>query len=161
VGLGAKAVPFGTGRKKKKTDFQPDLQENRQENHRQKPASSIFNSPNNPTGTVFDDSGTRRHRCSGDNNKHDLWVLTDENLCAHSLLTAITSPIRLLPRNGRTHRHYRWFFKKALPMTGWRLGYAVAPVQVIDAHGSAGAQTLLTCAAEFTQVCCHRSSSRH
>jgi aspartate/methionine/tyrosine aminotransferase len=42
-------------------------------------------------------------------------------------------------------------FSKSFAMTGWRLGYAVAPVQVIDAMDLLVLNTF-TCAAEFTQV---------
>jgi aspartate/methionine/tyrosine aminotransferase len=42
-------------------------------------------------------------------------------------------------------------FSKSFAMTGWRLGYAVAPLQVIDAMDLLVLNTF-TCAAEFTQV---------
>src|SRR4030095_13331366 len=42
-------------------------------------------------------------------------------------------------------------FSKSFAMTGWRLGYAVAPVALIDALELAVLNTV-TCAAEFTQV---------
>jgi aspartate/methionine/tyrosine aminotransferase len=42
-------------------------------------------------------------------------------------------------------------FSKSFAMTGWRLGHAVAPVEVIDAMDLLVVNTF-TCAAEFTQV---------
>jgi aspartate/methionine/tyrosine aminotransferase len=42
-------------------------------------------------------------------------------------------------------------FSKSFAMTGWRLGYAVAPVAVIDAMDLLVLNTF-TCAAEFTQL---------
>ena len=42
-------------------------------------------------------------------------------------------------------------FSKSFAMTGWRLGYAVAPKHVIDAMDLLVLNTF-TCAAEFTQV---------
>jgi aspartate/methionine/tyrosine aminotransferase len=42
-------------------------------------------------------------------------------------------------------------FSKSFAMTGWRLGYAVAPVSVIDAMDLLVLNTF-TCAAEFTQI---------
>jgi aspartate/methionine/tyrosine aminotransferase len=42
-------------------------------------------------------------------------------------------------------------FSKSFAMTGWRLGYAVAPIKVIDAMDLLVLNTF-TCAAEFTQV---------
>ena len=42
-------------------------------------------------------------------------------------------------------------FSKSFAMTGWRLGYAVAPKELIDAMDLLVLNTF-TCAAEFTQV---------
>ncbi len=42
-------------------------------------------------------------------------------------------------------------FSKSFAMTGWRLGYAVAPIEVIDAMDLLVLNTF-TCVAEFTQV---------
>jgi aspartate/methionine/tyrosine aminotransferase len=42
-------------------------------------------------------------------------------------------------------------FSKSFAMTGWRLGYAVAPKRVVDAMDLLVLNTF-TCAAEFTQV---------
>jgi aspartate/methionine/tyrosine aminotransferase len=42
-------------------------------------------------------------------------------------------------------------FSKSFAMTGWRLGYAVAPAHVIDAMDLVVLNTF-TCTAEFTQV---------
>src|SRR5262249_9879207 len=42
-------------------------------------------------------------------------------------------------------------FSKSFAMTGWRLGYAVAPVRVIDAMDMLVLNTF-TCTTEFTQV---------
>ena len=42
-------------------------------------------------------------------------------------------------------------FSKSFAMTGWRLGYAVAPQRVIDAMDLLVLNTF-TCAAEFTQI---------
>src|SRR6266853_2601196 len=71
-GLGAKAVPFGLVEKNK---FQPDLQEIAAI-ITDKTSVLIFNSPNNPTGTVFDDLALEGIAALA--IKHDLWVLTDE-----------------------------------------------------------------------------------
>src|SRR5438874_398671 len=71
-GLGAKAVAFGLVEKNK---FQPDLDEIASK-ITGKTRVLIFNSPNNPTGTVFDDSALEGIAALA--NKHDLWVLTDE-----------------------------------------------------------------------------------
>jgi aspartate/methionine/tyrosine aminotransferase len=142
-GLGAKAVPFGLVEKNR---FQPDLQEIAAKISG-KTSVLIFNSPNNPTGTVFD-----HHALEGIAAlaaKHDLWVLTDE-IYARILFNGDYKSIRLLP--GMAERTVIIDgFSKSFAMTGWRLGYAIAPVPVIDAMDLLVLNTF-TCAAEFTQV---------
>src|SRR5882724_6670777 len=71
-GLGAKAVSFGLVEKNK---FQPDLAEIAAKIS-EKTRVLIFNSPNNPTGTVFDDCTLEGIAALA--VKHDLWVITDE-----------------------------------------------------------------------------------
>src|SRR6202008_1205806 len=71
-GLGAKAVPFGLIEKNR---FQPDLDEIAAK-ITGKTRVLIFNSPNNPTGTVYDDRALEGIAALA--IKHDLWVLTDE-----------------------------------------------------------------------------------
>jgi aspartate aminotransferase len=142
-GLGAKAVPFGLVEKNK---FQPDLQEIAAK-ITGRTSVLIFNSPNNPTGTVFDP-----HALEGIATlavKHDLWILTDE-IYARILFSGDYKSIRLLP--GMAERTVIIDgFSKSFAMTGWRLGYAIAPVHVIDAMDLLVLNTF-TCAAEFTQV---------
>jgi len=142
-GLGAKAVPFGLIEKNK---FQPDLQEITAR-ITDKTTVLIFNSPNNPTGTVFDD-----HALGGIAAlaiKHNLWVITDE-IYARILFDGDYQSIWLLP--GMAERTIIIDgLSKSFAMTGWRLGYAVAPVHVIDAMDLLVLNTF-TCAAEFTQV---------
>jgi aspartate/methionine/tyrosine aminotransferase len=142
-GLGAKAVPF---RLLEKNRFQPDLQEIAAK-ITGKTSVLIFNSPNNPTGTVFDDHALEGLAALA--IKHDLWVLTDE-IYARILFNGDYKSIRLLP--GMAERTVIIDgFSKSFAMTGWRLGYAVAPVHVIDAMDLLVLNTF-TCAAEFTQV---------
>jgi aspartate aminotransferase len=142
-GLGAKAVPF---RLVEENKFQPDLEEIASK-ITGKTSVLIFNSPNNPTGTVFD-----HHALEGIAAlavKHDLWVLTDE-IYARILFHGDYKSISLLP--GMAERTVIIDgFSKSFAMTGWRLGYAVAPVDVIDAMDLLVLNTF-TCAAEFTQV---------
>jgi aspartate aminotransferase len=142
-GLGAKAVPFGLEEKNK---FQPDVEEIAA---KITPRTSviIFNSPNNPTGTVFSDAALRRLAELA--AKHDLWILSDE-IYARILFTGEYKSIRALP--GMAERTVIIDgFSKSFAMTGWRLGYAVAEVHVIDAMDLLVLNTF-TCAAEFTQV---------
>jgi aspartate aminotransferase len=142
-GLGATAVPFGLEEKNK---FQPDMDEIARK-ITPRTTMLIFNSPNNPTGTVFSDAALEKLAELA--VKHDLWILSDE-VYARILFTgeykSIWSlaglPERTVIIDG---------FSKSFAMTGWRLGYAVASVPVIDAMDLLVLNTF-TCAAEFTQV---------
>jgi len=142
-GLGAKAVPFGL---EEKNQFQPDLEEIAA---KITPRTSmiIFNSPNNPTGTVF--SAAVLEEIAELAQKHDLWIVSDE-IYARILFGGEYQSIWALP--GMAERTVIIDgFSKSFAMTGWRLGYAVAPLQVIDAMDLLVLNTF-TCAAEFTQV---------
>jgi aspartate aminotransferase len=142
-GLGATAVPFCL---EEKNQFQPDLAEIAA---KITPRTSvlIFNSPNNPTGTVF--SAAALEKLAALAQKHDFWILSDE-IYARILFDGECQSIWSLPgMAGRTVIIDG--FSKSFAMTGWRLGYAVAPVHVIDAMDLLVLNTF-TCAAEFTQV---------
>ncbi len=142
-GLGAKAIPFGL---EEKNNFQPDLKEIAAK-ITSRTSVLIFNSPNNPTGTVFS-LETLQH-LTDLAVKHDLWVLADE-IYARILFGGQYQSIRALP--GMAERTVIIDgFSKSFAMTGWRLGYAVAPKHLIDAMDLLVLNTF-TCAAEFTQV---------
>jgi aspartate aminotransferase len=107
----------------------------------------IFNSPNNPTGTVF--SQETLQQLAELARKHDLWVLADE-IYARIVFNGEFLSIRSLP--GMAERTVIIDgFSKSFAMTGWRLGYAVAPKGVVDAMDLLVLNTF-TCVAEFTQV---------
>jgi aspartate/methionine/tyrosine aminotransferase len=142
-GLGATAIPFGL---EERNDFQPDIQEIEA---KITPRTSIliFNSPNNPTGTVF--SRKTLQQLAELAQKHDLWVLADE-IYARIVFNGEFLSIRTLP--GMAERTVIIDgFSKSFAMTGWRLGYAVAPKHVVDAMDLLVLNTF-TCVAEFTQV---------
>ncbi|OLE46867.1 MAG: hypothetical protein AUG46_08275 [Acidobacteria bacterium 13_1_20CM_3_58_11] len=142
-GLGATPVAFGLQEKNK---FQPDVDEIAQK-VTPRTTMLIFNSPNNPTGTVFSDAAMEKLAVLA--RKHDLWVLSDE-IYARILFSGEYHSIWSLP--GMADRTVIIDgFSKSFAMTGWRLGYAVAPVEVIDAMDLLVLNTF-TCAAEFTQV---------
>jgi aspartate aminotransferase len=142
-GLGATAVPFGL---EEKNQLQPDLDEIAA-NITPRTSAVIFNSPNNPTGTVF--SPAALSKIAELAHKHDLWVISDE-IYARILFAGEYQSIWALP--GMAERTVIIDgFSKSFAMTGWRLGYAVAPVHVIDAMDLLVLNTF-TCAAEFTQV---------
>lgn len=142
-GLGGKAIPFAL---REKNNFQPDLGEIAAK-ITSRTRVLIFNSPNNPTGTVYDDKAVEGIAALA--RKHDLWVITDEVYARivfsgdyKSIWNTAGMPERTVIIDG---------FSKSFAMTGWRLGYAVAPVPVIDAMDMLVLNTF-TCVAEFSQV---------
>jgi aspartate/methionine/tyrosine aminotransferase len=142
-GLGATAVPFGLV---EKNTFQPDLSEIAAK-ITPRTRLLIFNSPNNPTGTVF--SETALAHIAELARKHDLWIISDE-IYARILFSGEYKSIWAFP--GMAERTVIVDgFSKSFAMTGWRLGYAVAPKRVVDAMDLLVLNTF-TCAAEFTQV---------
>jgi len=142
-GLGAKAVPYALREENK---FQPDLAEIAAK-ITAKTRMLIFNSPNNPTGTVFTD--TVITQIAELAKKHDLWVIADE-IYARIVFNGEYKSIWALP--GMADRTVIIDgFSKSFAMTGWRLGYAVAQKHVIDALDMLVLNTF-TCTAEFSQV---------
>jgi aspartate aminotransferase len=142
-GLGATPVAFALD---EKTKFQPDLDEIRAK-ITPRTRMLIFNSPNNPTGTVF--SGGTISQLAELAQKHDLWILSDE-VYARIVFEGQYQSIWSLP--GMAERTVIIDgFSKSFAMTGWRLGYAAAPVPVIDAMDLLVLNTF-TCTAEFSQV---------
>jgi aspartate aminotransferase len=142
-GLGAKAVPFYL---EEKNDFQPDVREIAAK-ITPRTTVLIFNSPNNPTGTVYSDAALAEIADLA--VREDLWVIADE-IYARILFEGKYKSIWSLP--GMAERTVIIDgFSKSFAMTGWRLGYAVAPLEVIDAMDLLVLNTF-TCAAEFTQV---------
>lgn len=142
-GLGATAVAYALEEKNK---FQPNVDEIARK-ITPRTTMLIFNSPNNPTGTVFSDAVLEK--LAGLATKHDLWILADE-IYARILFSGEYQSIWSFP--GMAERTVIIDgFSKSFAMTGWRLGYAVAPLEVIDAMDLLVLNTF-TCAAEFTQV---------
>jgi aspartate/methionine/tyrosine aminotransferase len=141
-GLGAVPVPFElSGR----NDFQPDPAEVAAK-ITPRTRMLLTNSPGNPTGTVYTDSVQRALAELA--VRHDLWVLSDEIYARiiyggeyFSMLRYPEMAERTLIIDG---------FSKSFAMTGWRLGYTVAPPEVVDALAMMAVNTY-TCVAEFTQ----------
>jgi aspartate aminotransferase len=142
-GLGAKPVSYALREENK---FQPDLAEIAAK-ITPKTRVLIFNSPNNPTGTVFTEAVIAG--IAELSKKHDLWVIADE-IYARILFNGEYESIWALP--GMAERTIIIDgFSKSFAMTGWRLGYAVAQKHVIDALDMLVLNTF-TCTAEFSQV---------
>jgi aspartate/methionine/tyrosine aminotransferase len=142
-GLGGKAVPFYL---EEKNQFQPDITEIAA---KISPRSKvlIFNSPNNPTGTVFSEETLRKIAELA--VKHDLWVIADE-IYARILFNGEYKSIYAMP-GMKARTIIIDGFSKSFAMTGWRLGYAVAPKELIAALDLLVLNTF-TCTAEFSQV---------
>jgi aspartate aminotransferase len=106
----------------------------------------ITNSPGNPTGTVYTDAVQRRLAELA--VEHDLYVLSDE-IYARIVYGARVRSIRSYP--GMAERTLIIDgFSKSFAMTGWRLGYTVAPPPLVDALNMLAVNSY-TCVAEFTQ----------
>jgi aspartate aminotransferase len=142
-GLGGKAVPFYL---EEKNQFQPDVAEIASKITPRSKAL-IFNSPNNPTGTVFSEDTLKQIAALA--VKHDLWIIADE-IYARILFNGEYKSIYAMP--GMKDRTIIIDgFSKSFAMTGWRLGYAVASKEFIDALDLLVLNTF-TCTAEFSQV---------
>jgi aspartate aminotransferase len=142
-GLEGKAISYALREANK---FQPDITDIAAK-ITPKTRILIFNSPNNPTGTVFNE-----HTIAGIAElarKHDLWVIADE-IYARILFSGEYKSIWALPRMPERTVIIDGF-SKSFAITGWRLGYAVAQKRVIDALDMLVLNTF-TCTAEFSQV---------
>jgi aspartate aminotransferase len=142
-GLGAKAVPYAL---LEKNEFQPDVAEIAGK-ITARTRVLIFNSPNNPTGTVFSEAALQKIAELA--KKHDLWVIADE-IYARILFRGEYKSIWALAGMAERTAIIDGF-SKSFAMTGWRLGYAVAQKHVIDAMDMLVLNTF-TCTAEFSQV---------
>ena len=89
----------------------------------------LLNSPNNPTGAVYEPEEIQRILDFA--IKHDLWIL-DDMIYATLVWTdyPYTSPASLEGGAERTITIGGW--SKGWAMTGWRLGWITGPKQVMD-----------------------------
>jgi aspartate aminotransferase len=142
LGLGAVPMPFELS---PRNDFQPDLSEIASKITR-RTRMIITNSPGNPTGTVYTDAVQRGLAELA--VEHDLWVISDEIyariLFAGEYLSMLRYP------GMKEHTVIIDGFSKSFAMTGWRLGYAVAPPEVAAALAMMAVNSY-TCVAEFIQ----------
>jgi len=103
-------------------------------------------SPNNPTGTVYTDAVQRRIAELA--VEHDLYVLSDEIYARIIYSDGYISMLSYPEMADRTVIIDG--FSKSFAMTGWRLGYAVAPAPIVEQLDLLAINTY-TCVAEFTQ----------
>jgi len=142
LGLGAVPVPFTLSAKNK---LQPDPDEIARKVTR-RTRMLITNSPGNPTGTVYANEVQRALAELA--VRHDLWVLSDEIYARIIYGGEYMSMLRYPGTKERTLIIDG--FSKSFAMTGWRLGYTVAPPEVVPALNLMVVNTY-TCVAEFTQ----------
>lgn len=142
LGLGAVPVPFTLSAR---NHFQPDPAELASK-ITPRTRVLITNSPGNPTGTVYTDAVQRALAELA--VKHDLWVLSDEIYARIIYSGEYLSMLRYPGMHERTLIIDG--FSKSFAMTGWRLGYTVAPPEVVAALVMMAINTY-TCVAEFTQ----------
>ena len=111
-----------------KTDFVPDI-DALEAAITDKTVGIIFNSPNNPTGAMFDEKTQKS--IAEVAKKHDLWIISDEiyerlsygKNHVNILQAAPDVRDRTLIINGAS---------KAYAMTGWRVGWALGPKEFIS-----------------------------
>lgn len=95
----------------------------------EKTKAIIINSPNNPTGAVYSEEDLRKLGQLA--VEHDFYIISDEiyekliydgveNICVAALSPEIKA--KTITINGMS---------KAYAMTGWRIGYAVGPAEII------------------------------
>jgi aspartate/methionine/tyrosine aminotransferase len=142
AGLNGIPVPFELSERNR---FQPDPEEIAAK-ITSRTKILITNSPGNPTGTVYADDTQRRLAALA--VEHDLLVLSDEIYARiiyggqfKSMLSYPGMADRTLILDG---------FSKSFAMTGWRLGYTVAPARIVPALAMLAINSY-TCVAEFSQ----------
>jgi len=142
LGLGGVPVPFVLSGK---NHLQPDPKEIEA---KITPRTKILitNSPGNPTGTVY--TGEVQRQLAELAVKHDLLVLSDE---IYARIIYGGTYLSMTSYSGMEERTLIIDgFSKSFAMTGWRLGYAVAPTRIVPALDMLAVNTY-TCVAEFTQ----------
>jgi len=142
LGLGGVPVPFELA---ERNHFQPDPDEIAA---KITPRTKILltNSPGNPTGTVY--TGEVQRRIAELAVKHDLYVLSDE---IYARIIYGSSYVSMLSYPGMEERTLIIDgFSKSFAMTGWRLGYTIAPTHIVPALVMLAINSY-TCVAEFTQ----------
>src|SRR5205823_1001439 len=142
LGLGGVPVPFELAEKNR---LQPDPEEIIAKISKRTKVL-ITNSPGNPTGTVYTDEVQRR--IAQLVLEHDLIVLSDEIYARIIYGGEYMSMLRYPDMAERTVIIDG--FSKSFAMTGWRLGYAVAPPAMVDALEMLAVNSY-TCVSEFAQ----------
>ncbi len=106
----------------------------------------ILSNPTNPTGKVYTEKSLRS--LADFAIKHNLYLLSDEIYEDLIYEGSMFSPASIPEMFERTITLSG--FSKSYAMTGWRLGYMVAPEQIIKAGNKVQQQTI-TCATSISQ----------
>jgi aspartate aminotransferase len=109
----------------------------------------ILNSPSNPTGAVM--TPEEINEISNIAKEHDVYILSDE-IYARMIFDGdnhFHTPAKLDQCKERTIIING--FSKAFAMTGWRLGVAIGPKEVIEKMGLV-IQTIVSCVPPFIQI---------
>ena len=131
---------------KEDNDYQIDLNE-LEEKTTDRTKMLVINTPGNPTGTV--QSLETLQKLADFAKKHDLIVVSDE--IYEKLVYGGTKHISIASLPGMKERTITLNgFSKCYSMTGWRLGYAAAPVDFIKGLVRVH-QYINTCASSFVQ----------
>jgi len=104
--------------------FMPDVDELERGITRQTKAI-VLNSPGNPVGNVLDRATLERVIAVAE--EHDLWIVSDE---CYDELVFEGEHVSVMAVGGHDRVITAFSFSKSYAMTGWRLGYLVAPAPV-------------------------------
>jgi aspartate/methionine/tyrosine aminotransferase len=107
----------------------------------------IVNSPHNPTGAVIEEGDLIQFAKIAE--EYNLFLLSDETYFKLIYDKQHYSPSIFDQCRERTIILNS--FSKTYSMSGWRLGYAIGPVQLIEKMGLL-LQTILSCLPPFTQI---------
>lgn len=92
----------------------------------QRTKALVINSPNNPTGAVFSQETFKKIAKIA--IKHDLFILSDEIYEALVFNDTFVPMATFAPENTITFSG----FSKSFAMTGWRIGYMIAPTYISE-----------------------------
>jgi aspartate aminotransferase len=104
----------------------------------------LLNSPSNPLGAVI--GRTRMTELLEFAARHDLWTVSDEAYDEITFGDTFVSAASIAP----DHVVSCYSFSKTYAMTGWRIGYAVAPPEIAPTLAKCQ-EPLLTCVSTPTQ----------
>lgn len=105
----------------------------------------VLNSPSNPTGAIYDSA--ELDALVEVAERHEMWIISDE---IYREIRYRDEYASLVARRGDYERIVVVDgFSKAYAMTGWRVGYAIGPVEVVESmttlQGHVNTNTALPC----------------